>query len=176
MPTPRSNESQQEFVSRCIGDPEAQSTFPDPSQRAAFCYSQYRRRRFTDASYEQQIRSITRDMEPRIRAAFLASMRDIKSRAQMGILRDALRSGDIQQAINSLNIDAGVLSDLQALIVETYGKSGVATITNGTWIYPDGTRAVVRWNALSPRAEEYARTLSSTLVQNINEETITAVR
>ncbi len=94
----------------------------------------------------------------------------------MGVLRDALRSGDIQQAINTLNIDAGSLSELQALIVETYGKSGSATIIGNTWVYPDGARAVVRWNSLSPRAEEYARTLGSTLIQNINEETILAAR
>lgn len=134
------------------------------------------RQRFLDATYEQQIRSITRDMEPRIRAAFLSGMQDIKDRAQMGRLRDALRSNDIEAAINALNIDAAALTDLQARIVETYGKSGAETISNGVWRYPDGTRAVVRWNSLSPRAEEYARKIGSALITNINNDTIHAAR
>lgn len=95
----------------------------------------------------------------------------------MGRLRDALRSGDIQQAVESLNIEPAALADLQARIVETYGRSGAATVQSGTWIYPDGTRAVVRWNALSPRAEEYARSVGSTLIQgDITEQTRQAAR
>lgn len=126
--------------------------------------------RFSDATYERQIRTITRTMEPRIRASFLSAMRDIKNRAQMGRLRDALRSGDITAAIDALNIEPAALADLQARIVETYGRSGAATIQSGTWVYPDGTRAVVRWNALSPRAEEYARKVGSDLIQGITSE------
>lgn len=43
MPTPRANESEQDFVSRCMGDQEALADFPNQDQRAAFCYSQFRR-------------------------------------------------------------------------------------------------------------------------------------
>lgn len=45
MPTPRSGESQSEFVSRCMGSSEAQRDFPDQDQRLAFCYSQWRRKK-----------------------------------------------------------------------------------------------------------------------------------
>lgn len=41
MPTPRPNESEADFVSRCMGDAESVADFPDESQRAAFCYSTY---------------------------------------------------------------------------------------------------------------------------------------
>lgn len=44
MPTPRSGESRDEFVSRCMGDAEARRDFPEQDQRAAFCFSQWRRR------------------------------------------------------------------------------------------------------------------------------------
>ena len=110
-------------------------------------------------------------MEPRIRSAFINGMSDIKNRAQMGRLRDALRDQDITAAVDALNIDSAALADVQARIVEVYGKTGAATIQNGTWVYPDGTRAVVRWDALSPRAEEYARTVGSELIQGITNET-----
>lgn len=39
MPNPRRNESEDDFISRCMGDSEAISDFPDEDQRAAFCYS-----------------------------------------------------------------------------------------------------------------------------------------
>ena len=43
MPTPRANETEREFISRCVVDPEAVADFPDSDQRLAFCYSQYER-------------------------------------------------------------------------------------------------------------------------------------
>jgi len=42
MPDPRPGESESDFVSRCMGDDEARSTFPDQAQRAAFCHSRWR--------------------------------------------------------------------------------------------------------------------------------------
>lgn len=39
MPTPNENETQDEFISRCMGDPEANTDFPDNDQRFAFCNS-----------------------------------------------------------------------------------------------------------------------------------------
>ena len=41
MPDPRSGETKDEFVSRCMGDAEASDTFPVSDQRAAFCNSQW---------------------------------------------------------------------------------------------------------------------------------------
>lgn len=43
MPKPREGESEQNFVDRCMKDPESISDFPDAGQRIAFCYSQYAR-------------------------------------------------------------------------------------------------------------------------------------
>lgn len=132
--------------------------------------------RFADATYETQIRSLTRTYEPRVRSAFLAAMQDIKDRTQMRALRDAIRAQDIEAAIQAINIDAASMVRLQSTVLEVYGNSGQRTITSGVWTYPNGQRAVVRWNGLSPRAEEYARTLSSKLVQGITAETIDVVR
>ena len=43
MPRPYKGESENNFVNRCIVDPEAMADFPNVSQRTAFCYSQYER-------------------------------------------------------------------------------------------------------------------------------------
>ena len=44
MPSPLSDETQSEFISRCMQDAESRTTFPDASQRRAFCQSQWDRR------------------------------------------------------------------------------------------------------------------------------------
>ncbi len=44
MPEPHPNEKKDAFISRCIGDPESNKTFPDQKQRIAFCYSQWDRK------------------------------------------------------------------------------------------------------------------------------------
>jgi hypothetical protein len=41
MPTPKLNEQKDEFIKRCMGDLEANKSFPDSSQRYAFCQSQW---------------------------------------------------------------------------------------------------------------------------------------
>lgn len=42
MPTPRKDEKQDDYISRCMGSEEAQKDFPDQDQRAAFYYSKWR--------------------------------------------------------------------------------------------------------------------------------------
>jgi hypothetical protein len=46
MPQPKKGEKQKDFITRCMGDAEANSSFPDNDQRAAFCYSQYKNKKF----------------------------------------------------------------------------------------------------------------------------------
>ena len=43
LPTPRSGESQGDFVGRCVGNDQAKRDFPDRSQRLAVCLSRFRR-------------------------------------------------------------------------------------------------------------------------------------
>lgn len=50
MPSPRKGEKRNEFISRCMGDAEARKTFPRQSQRAAFCHSQWERRKRAHAA------------------------------------------------------------------------------------------------------------------------------
>lgn len=41
LPEPKADETQQEFVSRCMENPTAKSDFPNANQRVAVCYAQY---------------------------------------------------------------------------------------------------------------------------------------
>lgn len=42
MPSPRKNETEDAFVSRCMGDSESKTDFPDRDQRLAFCFSRFK--------------------------------------------------------------------------------------------------------------------------------------
>jgi hypothetical protein len=44
LPSPKKSEKEQEFVSRCMGDDMMNKDYKDQKQRAAVCYSQYKRR------------------------------------------------------------------------------------------------------------------------------------
>lgn len=44
LPTKRKKETEQEFMGRCMGDDIMNKDFKDQKQRAAVCYSQYRKR------------------------------------------------------------------------------------------------------------------------------------
>ena len=41
LPTPNTGESRDKFIARCMGNPTAIKDFPEESQRAAVCFSQY---------------------------------------------------------------------------------------------------------------------------------------
>lgn len=42
LPKPKPNERKNEFVSRCVGDKTMKNEYPDPKQRTAVCFSQWR--------------------------------------------------------------------------------------------------------------------------------------
>jgi hypothetical protein len=44
LPTKKKSETEQEFVSRCLADDMVQKDYKDQKQRAAVCYSQFKRR------------------------------------------------------------------------------------------------------------------------------------
>ena len=45
LPTPRKNEKNSEFMTRCMSNLSTKKEFADPKQRAAVCYSQIARKK-----------------------------------------------------------------------------------------------------------------------------------
>lgn len=125
---------------------------------------------------DADIAEILRVQEPAIRKAFERSILNIRDSVQLTRLYDALRAGNIDAAVEAIGIENSAFNDLRAAILDTYGKSGITTLNGQTWIYPDGTRAVVRWNMASPRAEEFARRIGTGLITNITDDMAAAVR
>lgn len=55
MPTPHKGEKEADFISRCMGDAEAQSDFPKQAQRAAFCHSQWDTKKKMDNGFDTML-------------------------------------------------------------------------------------------------------------------------
>ena len=54
LPSKRKDESQKEFMSRCMGDDVMNTEFKDAKQRAAVCISQYQERKKSKGSVKMK--------------------------------------------------------------------------------------------------------------------------
>ena len=114
--------------------------------------------------------------EPAVRRAFLDGIASIVSQGRIAEIERYLATGDVDMIIKSLGIENAAFNNFRAELLTTFGNSGVSTITNTTWAYPNGQRVAVRFDTLSPRAEEYARYKIGGLIQGITQEAIDVVR
>ena len=105
--------------------------------------------------------------ETRIDNAFRASIRSVTDEVQIGLLRDALARGDVEAALEAIDLEPAAFEPLRNILVQTYADAG-STAT-------EGLRGV-RWNSASPRAEEYARNRIGREITRINDDSLTAIR
>lgn len=84
------------------------------------------------ASLQRQIDAL----EPVVRAAFLQSVSDIRSEAQMALVIDAIERGDAQRLIAVLNLDATFFAPLDQAIYGAYYEGGVRALS-GLPVIPD---------------------------------------
>lgn len=128
------------------------------------------------SKFDADIAAIIQQQEPAIRRAFEKAVRDMRGGVRITRLYEALRAGNVDGAVAAVGIDNAAFNDLRAAVLDTYAKAGLATINGHTWVYPDGTRAMVRWNMANPRAEEFARQIGTGLITNTTEDMQAAVR
>lgn len=115
--------------------------------------------------------------EPIIRDAFLAAIDDVKNTATLRVIVDRLERGDIQGAIDALNLDPEVFVRLELAIQEAYNAGGQATVGNLPRVLdPSGNRVLFRWSIRNLEAEAWLRQYSSTLVTRIIEDQRAAIR
>lgn len=75
-------------------------------------------------------------MEPLIRNAFLQSIADIRSEAQMALVVDAIERGDIPRLMAALNLDPTFFAPLDRAIQGAYLEGGVRALS-GLPVIPD---------------------------------------
>lgn len=101
MPSPRSGESRDEFVNRCMGDAEALADFPDNAQRFAVCNT------FYDEGQKQQTQGVkTMDAIKEIQQAIGEALSNGASKMELKSLEDRLMERLSNQAKDNADADA----------------------------------------------------------------------
>lgn len=105
--------------------------------------------------------------ETRIANAFSASIRSVTDEVTIGLLRDALARGDVQGALEVIDLEPAAFEPLRNILVQTYADAGAQAT--------EGLRGV-RWNSASPRAEDYARNRVGGMIQGVTDDSLQAIR
>jgi len=123
-----------------------------------------------------QLSNILGAQSKAVRIAYLKGVASINNSASLAKIEAALASGNIDAVLSAVGIEDAAFNDLRAELLKTYGNSGDEVIKATKWIYPNGQKAVVRYNSLSPRVEAYARNEIGGLITGISNEAIEGVR
>ena len=117
-------------------------------------------------------------LAPTVRRAFLQSVADIKGEAQQIAVISALNNGDIEGAIQLLNLRPELFGPLDDAIRAAYYQGGVEAMRALPRL-PDplsAGRLVARFDARNPRAEEWLTRFSSNLIVEITDAQVAMVR
>jgi hypothetical protein len=141
-----------------------------------------------DASLLYQIQRLTLDMEARARREFLAAIQDIKDRATLRQIRDALARNDVEAAIRAIGIENAAFRAFQASLVEAYTAAALLQTRSVVWRGPPPpstfagpddpplSRVTVRFDLDNPGARQWLSDLSGVRITNIVQQQIDTIR
>lgn len=113
--------------------------------------------------------------EPDLQAAFRAALADLRGGVNFRMLTDALEAGDIQSAIDALNIEPAAFQRYAVVKTEAYRQSGTATVASIS--LPGAIDARIRFDMTNPRAEAWiANEVGQKITGGLVQEQIETVR
>lgn len=125
----------------------------------------------------QLLERLAAELEPELRAAFLASIEDIVSNVQLSRVIERLERGDIEGALSALNIEPAAFRQFEEAIRRAFISGGSATMTGMPALRdPSGNRLILRFDARNPRAEQWLAEHSSALITRIVDDQRSAIR
>lgn len=129
------------------------------------------------ASLDRHLAEIKKQYGRRVANAFAASIDDITSKVVLNRLIEALDRGDIEAALDILNITPSMFASLRQEVAAAYNAAGQAVMSAIVVTAPRATKAVLRWDATDPIAERYLReVLGQRISGDITADTRQAVR
>ena len=114
--------------------------------------------------------------EPRLRDAFLAAITEIKSGVTLRLLVERLERGDVQGALDVLQIEREAFGLLELAFVDAYNAGGIAQADALRLRDPEGNRILFRFGVRNPAAEAWVREHSSSLVTRIVDDQRESIR
>jgi hypothetical protein len=125
----------------------------------------------------QQILDLVDKLSPTLEKAFLDAIDDIRSEIVLSEVVAKLEARDVEGAIQALHIDPAAFRPLSEALRQAYDAGGLLTSQNMPRLADTlGNRTVFRWDVSNQGAEANIRNLSSTMITNISEQTVVAVR
>lgn len=112
----------------------------------------------------------------RIADAFLSAVQDIRARADLARITKAVERGDIEAALEALNLDAAAYGDMLDAIAQGYTEAGQITAGSMPKRDASGLAMVIRFDGRNPAAEAWLREHSAQLVTRTIEDQRQAVR
>ncbi|MCO6050845.1 phage minor head protein [Mesorhizobium sp. RP14(2022)] len=128
-------------------------------------------------STREMIEELLATYDDRLANAFLAAIDDIRNSITLRVIVERLEKGDVQGAIEAMQIDAEAFARLEVAIAEAYNSGGQATVGNLPRLTdPAGNRIQFRFGVRNPEGEAWLRDHSATLVTRIVDDQRTAIR
>lgn len=118
---------------------------------------------------EREVQRLLAKLEPRVANAFADAIQAARRNVDFAALVEALDRGDLSAAIRALDVPQQVLFPLEEAIRAAY-------IEGGQMVAMAAPQALLGFGGSTPAAVEWLRTLSSTRIQGIREDTLEAVR
>lgn len=126
-------------------------------------------------SQTRLFRSLIAKLEPKLQAAFLKAVTDLKDGINWQALNKALRAGDIEAAIAALDIEAAVFEAYRQATTEAFAAGGALAAT--TVNLPRRSPIRIRFNMSNPAAEAWIKkNVADKIVEKLVPETVQAVR
>lgn len=110
-------------------------------------------------------------------AAFLGAIERIKSRATLSTLIRHIEAGNVQAALQSLNISPAVFSPVADIAAQSYTAAGHTTADALDGLRgPRGAEMVVHFNGTLPEASQQVMQLGTKITGELSAETLEAAR
>lgn len=125
----------------------------------------------------QRFEQLLDQFEPEFRKAFEEAVNDLRSKADLKRVIEALERQNLSAAVEALNLDPAAFASMDRVIRSAYGASGLSAIAAVPVIRAaSGARLVIRFDGRAPRAERWVSTRSSTLITSIADDIRLAAR
>lgn len=129
------------------------------------------------ATLRQQLDELIDRLSPEMERRFIDIIEKVKSNIVLREVVDRLERRDVEGAIAALHLDAEAFYPLKEALREAFNAGGTLTVGSLPRLSdPLGGRVIVRWDASNQAAETVIRTMSSTMVTNVMEGTVDAIR
>jgi hypothetical protein len=115
--------------------------------------------------------------EPRLASAFRETIDEIKSSIILARVIERLERGDVNGAVEAMQLDPEAFSALEIALQEAFNAGGTNAVGELPKVMdPQGNRVIWRFGVRNPVAEAILRDLSSSMVTHITEDQRQGVR